>query len=277
MRSRSGRSAQTSFPFRKEKRRRGRGRKRGVDFRSGDKGLVLIVFILLLFGLIMVYSASGVLAEKIYQDSTHFLKKQLLWICFGMVAFSVASKVPLKWLRAWIIPMLCCVLTLLGAVLLFGVEINGSQRWLRLGAFVFQSSEAAKLFIVIYLAHYIAKKGERLRDFSEGLAPALAVIGVMALLILVEPDFGATAMIVLIAFLLLFLGGACLRHLLPIGGLMIPFFFYWVMKVPYRLQRVKAFLDPWGDPSAGGFQMIQSYLALGSGGIVGSGLGEGRQ
>ncbi|HIE65055.1 MAG TPA: putative lipid II flippase FtsW [Nitrospiria bacterium] len=251
-------------------------RKREV-FRQGDGGLVVIIMILLLLGIIMVYSASGILAEKLYQDSTHFLKKQFVWIGLGTLLFLVSSRLPLRWLRAWIIPMLCCIITLLGAVLLVGVKINGSQRWLQIGSMAFQSSEAAKLFTVIYLAHYIAKKGKRIRDFSDGLAPALAVIGVVAGLILVEPDFGTTAMIVLISFLLLFLGGASLLHLLPIGGLTIPFFIYWVMKAPYRLQRVKTFLNPWQDPSSSGFQMIQSYVALGSGGLVGTGLGEGRQ
>ncbi len=251
--------------------------KKRVAFRQGDGGLVLIILVLLLLGIIMVYSASGILAEKRYQDSTRFLKKQFVWIGFGAILFFVSSKLPLKWLRAWIIPMLCCIITLLGAVLIFGVEINGSQRWLQIGSLAFQSSEAAKLFIVIYLAHYISKKGKRIRDFSDGLAPALAVIGVVAGLILVEPDFGTTAMIVIISFLLLFLGGASLFHLLPIASLTVPFFIYWVMKAPYRLQRVKTFLNPWQDPSSSGFQMIQSYLALGSGGLVGTGLGEGRQ
>jgi len=258
-------------------RRGSRLRRQRREFRQGDRGLVVIILILLLLGIIMIYSASGILSEKLYQDSAHFLKKQIVWIGLSTFLFFISSKLPLKWLRAWIIPMLCCIITLLGAVLLFGVEINGAQRWIQLGSMAFQSSEAAKLFTVIYLAHYIAKKGKRIRDFSDGLAPALAVIAVVAGLILVEPDFGTTAMIVIISFLLLYLGGASLWHLMPIGGLTIPFFIYWVMKAPYRLQRVKTFLNPWQDPSSSGFQMIQSYLALGSGGLVGTGLGEGRQ
>ncbi|MFQ5579281.1 MAG: putative lipid II flippase FtsW [Nitrospiria bacterium] len=276
MRSNKRKSGRTSLFSGGERRESSRRKKRDA-FRQGDGGLVVIILILLFLGVIMIYSASGILAEKIYQDSAHFLKKQFVWIGLGVLLFLISSKLPLKWLRAWIIPMLCCIITLLGAVLLFGVEINGSQRWLQLGSLAFQSSEAAKLFTVIYLAHYIAKKGKRIRDFSDGLAPALAVIGLVAGLILVEPDFGTTAMIVIIAFLLLFLGGASPRHLLPIGGLTIPFFIHWVMKAPYRLQRVKTFLNPWQDPSSSGFQMIQSYLALGSGGLAGTGLGEGMQ
>jgi cell division protein FtsW len=243
----------------------------------GDRTLLLIVLLLGLLGLVMVYSASGILAGKNHHDSTYFLKKQLLWMGLGLVVFLVASRVEVERLRRWIFPMICLIFALLIGVLLFGTEINGSRRWLRFGPMTFQPSELAKLFTVVYLSHYIAKKGDRLADFSEGLAPALIMIGFEISLILIEPDLGTTAIIVSIAFLLLFLGGISLRHLLPVGLAMIPLFLYWILKTPYRRERVMTYLNPWGDPGAAGFQMIQSYLALGSGGAVGAGLGEGRQ
>lgn len=243
----------------------------------GDRTLLLIVLLLGLLGLVMVYSASGILAGKNHHDSTYFLKKQLLWMGLGLALFVVASRIEVERLRDGIFPMICLIFALLIGVLLFGAEINGSRRWLRFGPMTFQPSELAKLFTVIYLSHYIAKKGDRLADFSEGLAPALVLIGSEVALILIEPDLGTTAIIVSIALLLLFLGGISLRRLLPVGLAMIPLFLYWILKTPYRRERVMTYLNPWGDPGAAGFQMIQSYLALGSGGLVGAGLGEGRQ
>ncbi|MDC4224890.1 MAG: FtsW/RodA/SpoVE family cell cycle protein [Candidatus Manganitrophus sp.] len=123
----------------------------------------------------------------------------------------------------------------------------------------------------------MVKKGEQIRDFFEGLAPALVVIGLQVALILVEPDLGMTVTILTLATLLLFLGGVSFKHLASLGLLMIPLVLYWIFKTPYRRERVLSYLNPWSDPSASGFQMIQSYLALGSGGIFGNGLGEGRQ
>jgi cell division protein FtsW len=248
-----------------------------TEFPPGDRTLLLIVLILGLLGLVMVYSASGILAGKTHHDSTYFLKKQLLWMGFGLTLFVIASRVEMERLRKWIFPMICLIFALLVGVLLFGVEINGSRRWIRVGPMTFQPSELAKLFTVVYLSHYIAKKGERLSDFSEGLVPALMMIGLETALILVEPDLGTTAIIVLIALILLFLGGVSLRHLLPVGLGMIPLFLYWILKTPYRRERVMTYLNPWAEPASSGFQMIQSYLALGSGGAVGAGLGEGKQ
>lgn len=261
--------------------RRDRSIKVGVKERNaaspGDQTLLLIVLTLGVLGLVMVYSASGILAGKMHQDSAYFLKKQLLWMGLGLVAFAAASKIEVARLRGLIFPMICLVFVLLAGVLVFGNEINGSRRWIRLGPVTFQPSELAKLFTVIYLSHYMAKKGERLSDFSEGLAPAMVLIGLETALILVEPDFGTTAIIVSLAFILFFLGGVSFRRLLPLGLVLVPLFLYWILKTPYRRERVMTYLNPWGDPAAAGFQMIQSYLALGSGGAVGAGLGEGRQ
>ncbi|MDC4203534.1 MAG: putative lipid II flippase FtsW [Candidatus Manganitrophus sp.] len=246
---------------------------------AGDRLLLMIVFFLGIVGLVMIYSASGILAGKNYQDSAFFLKRQFLWMGIALLSFLIVSRIPLDRLREWVAPMTILVFALLIAVLLPGIgsEVNGSRRWIRLGPAAFQPSEAAKLFTVIYLSHYVVKKGEKIRDFLEGLAPALVVIGLQVALILVEPDLGMTVTILALATLLLFLGGVSFKHLASLGLLMIPLVLYWILKTPYRLQRVMSYLNPWSDPSASGFQMIQSYLALGSGGIFGNGLGEGRQ
>ncbi|NKE70398.1 putative lipid II flippase FtsW [Candidatus Manganitrophus noduliformans] len=246
---------------------------------AGDRLLLMIALFLGIVGLVMIYSASGILAGKNYQDSAFFLKRQFLWMGIALFSFLIVSRIPLDRLREWVAPMMILIFALLIAVLLPGIgsEVNGSRRWIRLGPAAFQPSEAAKLFTVIYLSHYVVKKGEKIRDFFEGLAPALVVIGLQIALILVEPDLGMSVIILILAALLLFLGGVSFTHLASLGLLMIPLVLYWILKTPYRLQRVMSYLNPWSDPSASGFQMIQSYLALGSGGIFGNGLGEGRQ
>lgn len=246
---------------------------------AGDRLLLTIALFLGMVGLVMIYSASGILAGKNYQDSAFFLKRQFLWMGIALLSFLIVSRIPLDRLRGWVGPMTFLVFALLIAVLLPGIgsEVNGSRRWIRLGPAAFQPSEAAKLFTVIYLSHYVVKKGDRIRDFFEGLAPALVVIGLEVALILVEPDLGMTVTILALATLLLFVGGVSFKHLASLGLLMIPLVLYWIFKTPYRRDRVMSYLNPWSDPSASGFQMIQSYLALGSGGLFGNGLGEGRQ
>lgn len=246
---------------------------------AGDRLLLMIALLLGIVGLVMIYSASGILAGKNYQDSAFFLKRQLVWMGIALFSFLIVTRIPLDQLRRWVAPMTILIFALLIAVLLPGIgsEINGSRRWIRLGPIAFQPSEAAKLFTVLYLSHYVAKKGERIRDFFDGLAPALVVLGLEVALILVEPDLGMTVTILALATLLLFLGGVSFKHLASLGLLMIPLILYWILKTPYRRERVLAYLNPWSNSSSSGFQMIQSYLALGSGGIFGNGLGEGRQ
>lgn len=244
---------------------------------AGDKDLVIIVSILALVGLIMIYSASGILAARFHQDGAYFLKRQLLWMTLGLFLFWGSSRIDTERLRDWMFPITCGAFSLLVAALFFGPEINGARRWIRIGPLAFQPSELAKLFTVIYLAHYIAKKGPRLQDFFDGLAPALVVIGAEIALILVAPDLGTTVTLLMVSALMLFMGGVSLRHLLSLGLPMIPLVLYWILKAPYRRERLMTYLKPWSNPSASGFQMIQSYLALGSGGVIGTGLGEGKQ
>ncbi|MEK9172873.1 MAG: FtsW/RodA/SpoVE family cell cycle protein, partial [Nitrospirota bacterium] len=130
---------------------------------------------------------------------------------------------------------------------------------------------------LLYLAHYLAKKGSRLTDFWRGFMPPLVVVGAIVGLILIEPDMGTAAVIGLVTLGLLFAGGARLGHLMVIGLAALPVLYLLVMRVAYRRQRIMSFLDPWSDPTGSGFQVIQSQLALGSGGLSGVGLGEGRQ
>jgi len=249
----------------------------GKAGKGGDLVLFVIFLVLGLIGLIMVYSASSTLAGKHYGDSAYFLKKQLLWTVFGIGLFLFLSQFDYRRLREALIPLTLIVFTLLISVLLFGRKVGGATRWLRFGPITFQPSELAKLFVVIYLAHYIAKKGDSLSDFWKGLWPSLVMLGLLCLLILKEPDLGTTIMIGIIAVLLLFIGGVSPRHLAWLSGSMIPVVGYALLRHDYMLQRIKTYINPSMVSPAKSFQINQSYIALGSGGISGMNLGEGRQ
>lgn len=270
-------SSQISLPFGAEGLFKKQGQKPHPALLPGDWRLLVPVLILCLFGLVMIYNASSLLAERSHHDSFYFIKKQLQWSLIGLIAFVAASRVEIGRLRAWIIPMAALVFLLLTSVLLFGAEINGARRWIGIGPFTLQPSEMAKLFTVLYLAHYIAKKEDRLKSFLDGTAPPLVVIGLMSLLILVEPDLGTTVVILSLTLSLLFLGGMPITQLLSLLGMIVPFLTYWIVSSPYRLERILTFLNPWKEPFGSGFQVIQSQIALGSGGLTGTGLAEGKQ
>jgi cell division protein FtsW len=155
--------------------------------------------------------------------------------------------------------------------------VNGSRRWIRLGVLSFQTSEFAKVALVLYLSYYIANKGERIRDFMNGLVPAYVVTAVFMGLAALQPDFGSAVTLAVVAGVMLFAGGANLLH---IGGTLLaalPLVYAAVVHKAYRWRRITAFLNPWEDRNGSGYQIIQSFLAFGSGGVFGRGLGEGRQ
>jgi cell division protein FtsW len=239
---------------------------------QSDKTLIFITLILLLIGVVMIYSASAVLAGRQYSDSLFFIKRQILWALIGLSAMVVMSRVPYSLWEGAALPLMFGAIALLALVLIpgFGVEINGSRRWLHLGPLTLQPSELARLAAVIYLARYLVKKRDRLDDFFRDFLPLLA-------LIMGESDLGTAAVMGMVAGLMLFIGGARWRHLWVMGLLAAPVLYAMIMKIGYRRQRMMAFLDPWRDPTDSGFQMIQSFLALGGGGSVGMGLGEGKQ
>ncbi len=251
--------------------------KKEAEKAVGDRGLVIILLTLSLLGLVMVYSTSTALAWKKYGDSAYFLKRQLVWMVVGIALFSFLAKIDLGRLRDELIPIAGVIFTLLLLVLLFGREVNGARRWLRFGVVSFQPSEIAKLFVVLYLAHYISKRGDDLSDFVNGLLPSLGLLGLLSFLIWREPDLGTTLTIAIISGLLLFIGGASLRHLAWLSFFAVSFVVYSLIRYPYMLQRVRTYINPFMDPPAKSFQINQSYIALGSGGPFGVGLGESRQ
>ncbi len=246
-----------------------------------DSALFAAILGLIIISVVMVYSSSSVVALTSYDDAAYFARKQLIWAVVGFLVMAGAMRMDHRLLgeQRVVMAILLVSLLLLAATLAPGIGhmVNGSRRWLRLGLFSFQPSELAKVALVIYLSYYIAKKGERLRDFMNGITPAYVIAGVFMATAALQPDFGTTMTIALVTGLMLFAGGANVLHLGATVLAGLPFIYIAVFHKAYRARRIFSFLDPWADPQGAGHQIIQSFLAFGSGGIFGRGLGEGRQ
>jgi cell division protein FtsW len=238
-----------------------------------------VAIVLLSAGVVMVYSASAIVAADRFHDPYFFLKKQVFWAVLGAACLWLAIKVDYRRLEGFVLPLLIFAGILLVLVLVspLGQAINGTRRWIRLGPVSFQPAELAKLALVLYLAAFLAKKGEVIEDLRRGILPPLAVAGLLAALVLAQPDLGNCLTLITLTFTLLFLAGGRARHLGLILAAALPPLVVAIWAAPYRLRRIVAFLDPWSDPRGSGFQIIQSWLALGNGGIFGQGIGASRQ
>jgi cell division protein FtsW len=238
-----------------------------------------VAVVLLSAGVVMVYSASAIVAAERFHDPYFFLKKQLFWALLGALALWGALRIDYRRLEGWVLPALLVAGVLLVLVLVppFGQTINGTRRWIRLGPVSFQPAELAKLALVVYLAAFFARKRDAIDDFRRGVLPPLAVAGTLAALVLAQPDLGTCLTLVALTFGLLFLAGGRVRHLAIVAAPALPLLALAIWAAPYRLRRITAFLDPWADPRGSGFQIIQSWLALGNGGVLGQGVGASKQ
>ncbi|HXX73534.1 MAG TPA: putative lipid II flippase FtsW [Nitrospiraceae bacterium] len=244
-----------------------------------DHTLLMVTVTLALIGLVMVFSASAIVAGNRFHDSGFFLKRQVAWLAFGFLLLHLTSRIDYTLWKKLSVPILGCMVVLLVMVLVpsLGVAAKGARRWLRAGLISIQPAELAKLVGVIYLAAYLTKKEGKIKFFQSGLLPALMVIGVLSGLILLEPDLGTVVVIGFVTVGLCFLAGAKISHLLGLALCAIPVVLVLVLGSGYRRQRLMTFLAPWKDASDTGFQITQSFLAFGSGGPFGVGLGEGKQ
>ena len=244
-----------------------------------DPWLFGAVVVLVSLGVVMVYSTSAIVAADRFQDPYFFLKKQLFWAMLWFGCLWVTMAVNYHRLESAVVPLLVLSLALLVLVLIppFGQEINGTRRWFRWGVVSFQPAELAKLSLVCYLASFVCRRQEAMESFWTGLFPPFLMAGTMAGLMLLQPDLGSSLTLLALAFGLLFVAGAPARLIALVAASALPLVGLAVAVAPYRWQRVMAFLDPWADPQRSGFQIIQSYLALGPGGWLGRGLGESRQ
>ncbi|MGH7276754.1 MAG: putative lipid II flippase FtsW, partial [Candidatus Rokuibacteriota bacterium] len=244
-----------------------------------DMWLFGVVVMLLSTGVVMVYSASAIVAADRFHDPYFFLKKQLFWALLGSACLWLMLRFDYRRLERAVLPLLVVAGLLLVVVLIppIGQAINGTRRWIRLGPVSFQPAELAKLALVVYLAAFLAKKRDALGDFRHGLLPPLAVAGALAALVLAQPDLGSCLTLITLTFALLFLAGGRLKHLGLVLVPALPLTALAIWAAPYRIRRITAFMDPWADPQGSGFQIIQSWLALGNGGLLGQGLGASKQ
>jgi cell division protein FtsW len=240
-----------------------------------DYLLLVVVAALLIIGVMMVYSATFDLAYKEYGQPTYFFIRQVLWVAIGVAVLLVMVRIEYHNWRRFSILIMTGTLILLGAVLFVGSERFGAQRSLFKGSI--QPSELCKLALIIYIAHWLSSKGEQIRQVTYGLIPFAILIGLVAALIILQPDFSTAVLIVAIAVAMFFLAGADLFQLVVCFIVGSATFAFLITRAPYRLSRVIAFLDPLGDNYGGGYQIKQTLIALGSGGISGLGLGASRQ
>lgn len=242
-----------------------------------DHGLLMAIIGLSLFGVVMIASASMAFAAENYQSPFYFASRQLFFLAIGLGFGTVLFQFPLA---AWekYGPLLIIVsLIFLLLVLIIGKEVNGSKRWIDLGLFTVQVSETVKLFIIVYLAGYLVRRGELVQNTLGGFLRPLVLILVASALLLLEPDFGAAVVIVLTACAMLFVAGVQLKQFLVLTTGLAFVGAILVALSPYRARRFASFLDPFDDPFASGFQLTQSLIAIGSGSWTGTGLGNSVQ
>ena len=244
-----------------------------------DLWLFAVVVALVSVGVVMVYSASAIVAADRFHDPLFFLKKQVFWALLGLGCLWGAMMLDYRKLERLVIPLLAASLVLLVLVLVppFGQEINGTRRWFRGGPLSFQPVELAKFALVLYLASFLARRQEAVTSFSQGLLPVFMVAGGMAGLTILQPDLGNSLALMILTLALVYLAGARVGHLLAVCSAALPVVATLVIMKPYRWRRMIAFMNPYDDPQGSGFQIIQSFLALGSGGLLGLGLGESKQ
>ncbi|HEU4641372.1 MAG TPA: putative peptidoglycan glycosyltransferase FtsW [Gemmatimonadaceae bacterium] len=245
------------------------------------RALVIITAALLAFGLVVLYSASALLALREGHSSAYYLMRQVGGVGMGIVPFAIFAKTDAEKWRRWAWPLLgVSILLLLIPVLPFtgaiAPRINGSRRWVYLG-FAFQSSELGKLAVVAWTSMLIVKKGDLMRRLTKGLLPFLVVLAVLNVLVIMEPDLSMAMTFTLIMGVILFAGGVRIGHVVVLGVLSIPLLWHEVEKVQYALLRMTSFLDPGKAPTEASYQLKQSLIAVGSGGAFGVGFGQGRQ
>ncbi|MBM3251957.1 MAG: putative lipid II flippase FtsW [Candidatus Omnitrophica bacterium] len=241
--------------------------------------LVIITSLLLCLGVIMIYSTSSIYAWHKLDDPAYFLKRHIFYIMLGILLALFIMSIDYRILEKYSKTIMFVSLLLLIFVIIPGVgrEISGARRWFRLLGFSFQPSEFVQLAMIIYVASFLSRNDKNIKDFYSGFLPVMIILGISTLLILLQPDLGMSVALVVITFFMLFAGGIRLSHLGAIILLSLPVLYLLILRVPYRRLRILSFLNPWGDPKGSGFQLIQSQIALGSGGLLGVGLGQGMQ
>lgn len=250
-----------------------------VKKRAPDYWLLLAVIALIGLGIVMVYSSSAIVAQDQFGDGAFFFKRQLLWVVLGTAALAVTQRIHFERLRRLTPLIVLVAFVSLALVLVPGIGrvAGGARRWILLGPTSLQPAEAVKLAMILYLANFLNRRALEMDGFRRALVPPLLLTALAFGLMLKQPDMGSALLVGLLTITMLFVGGARLFHLVGLGVLSAPMLVVAVLGEEYRRRRILAFLDPWRDPQGAGFHIIQSLLALGSGGLFGVGLGHSRQ
>lgn len=244
-----------------------------------DFTLIMTPIVLTAFGLVMIYSASMVTAVVNGHESNYYLIRQAMWFAIGLTAFTVCCIFPYKYYQKLMKIIVLAVVVMLAVVLIIGNSVNNAQSWIDIGPFSIQPAELAKLGLIMYLASVYSKKQDYIDHFQTGVVPPLILTGFILALIVMQPDIGTAAVIFLIACSVIFSSGIRFRHLFLLialgAGLML-------LAMPYmvtdeRLSRFTGAYQPFETPASDGYQLIQSYIAIGGGGLTGEGLGQGVQ
>jgi cell division protein FtsW len=238
--------------------------------------LLVLGVVLIVIGLGATQSASSVVAIDQAEDRFYYFKRQLLGVGIGTIALLVTSRIPYRVYRRMAVPGFLVAVALLVAVLAVGPVIGGSQRWLPVAGFSFQPSELAKVAVVVMLAHLLEKKHRLLTRFGHFLVPVVFTVGVIGGLVMLQPDLGTTIIIAAAAMAVILASDTPLRYVLLLSMLAVGAVWLLAFSDQYRVDRIVGFLDPWGNASGEGYQLIQSYYALSNGGLFGVGLGASR-
>lgn len=244
-----------------------------------DAPLLAVTLLLTVFGVVMVYSASAVFAERVYHNAQFFLVRQGLYALAGLAAMIALAGVDHRRLRALSYPALGITFALMALVPVIGHRVNGAARWIRLGPINLQPSELAKVALVAWLAHSLSKKQEKIRTFSVGFLPHLLIAGMLMLLCLQQRDMGSAVVLLSLTFTLMFIAGARLGYIMAAGIAALPIGVWLVRGTDYRHRRWLAFLNPFDPQYRRGisYQLVESLMGFGSGGTTGVGLGDSRQ
>lgn len=243
-----------------------------------DTLLAATLLALIAFGVVMVYSASAVFAERQLHDAQHFLFRQAEYAVGGVILIVVAARIDYRHLRALTYPILAVTMGLMLYVAAgFGHAAGGAARWIPIGPVHVQPAEIAKVAMIFWLAYSLSKKREKIRSFSVGFLPHALMAGFLMLLCLKQPDFGSAVMIALLTFVLLFTAGAKTGYIFGAALLAAPVAWALITRSEYRMRRIEAFLDPFAHRLDVGYQISESLMSFGTGGIWGVGLGDSRQ
>ena len=249
-----------------------------ISLRRPDIILLISTLLLVIIGTVMVYSSSAIIAMDRFHDGQFFLKRQLFFVLLGLGAMFLFMRIPYQTLRYLAYPalILSFILLLLLFVPVLGKKVGGAVRWLNMGFIAFQVGEMVKVSLVLFLAFFLSRKRHLVKEFFRGVMVPLTITAFLMGLIILQPDFGTTAIIAVTTIVMLYLGGARILHLSSLLAIFAPFAI-WALCYGYRWERLMTFLNPWADPRGAGFQIIQSMISFGAGGIFGVGLGDGMQ